>query len=51
MSWKDVSTPEWAQLARDGMDESDYRRAPDGYSRATAYLETQYGGGFDEEAK
>jgi hypothetical protein len=34
----------------DGMNEGDYRSGPAGYSPMTAYPETQYGSGFDEDA-
>lgn len=33
------------------MDQGDYHSGPDGYSPNTAYPETQYGSGFDEEAE
>ena len=32
------------------MDQGDYHSGPEGYSANTAYPETQYGSGFDEEA-
>lgn len=32
------------------MDEGDYHSGPAGYSPNTAYPETQYGSGFDEDA-
>jgi hypothetical protein len=32
------------------MDEGDFHPLPEGYSANTAYPETQYGSGFDEEA-
>ena len=35
----------------DGMNEGDYHSGPYGYSPNTAYPETQYGSGFDEEAE
>ena len=35
----------------DGMNEGDYHSGPHGYSPGTAYPETQYGSGFDEEAE
>jgi len=34
-----------------GMNEGDYHSGPAGYSPGTAYPETQYGSGFDEEAE
>jgi hypothetical protein len=34
----------------DGMNEGDYHSGPAGYSPMTAYPETQYGSGFDEDA-
>ena len=34
----------------DGMNEGDYHNGPAGYSPMTAYPETQYGSGFDEDA-
>ncbi len=34
----------------DGMNEGDYHSGPGGYSPNTAYPETQYGSGFDEDA-
>ena len=34
----------------DGMNEGDYHSGPEGYSPMTAYPETQYGSGFDEDA-
>ena len=33
------------------MDQGDYHSGPEGYSANTAYPETQYGSGFDEDAK
>ena len=33
------------------MDEGDMHSGPNGYSPNTAYPETQYGSGFDEEAE
>lgn len=33
------------------MDEGDYHSGPYGYTPNTAYPETQYGSGFDEEAE
>ena len=33
------------------MNEGDVHSGPDGYSPNTAYPETQYGSGFDEEAE
>ncbi len=33
------------------MNEGDYHSGPAGYSPNTAYPETQYGSGFDEEAE
>ncbi|MCF8529208.1 MAG: hypothetical protein K9G13_03710 [Aquiluna sp.] len=33
------------------MDEGDYHSGPYGYSPNTAYPETQYGSGFDEDAE
>ena len=33
------------------MDEGDYHSGPHGYSPNTAYPETQYGSGFDEDAE
>lgn len=33
-----------------GMNEGDYHSGPAGYSPMTAYPETQYGSGFDEDA-
>jgi hypothetical protein len=33
----------------DGMNEGDFHSGPDGYSPNTAYPETQYGSGFDED--
>lgn len=33
------------------MNEGDMHSGPAGYSPATAYPETQYGSGFDEEAE
>lgn len=35
----------------DGMNEGDFHSGPSGYSPNTAYPETQYGSGFDEEAE
>jgi len=35
----------------DGMNEGDYHSGPAGYSPMTAYPETQYGSGFDEDAE
>jgi hypothetical protein len=35
----------------DGMNEGDYHNGPAGYSPMTAYPETQYGSGFDEDAE
>jgi hypothetical protein len=35
----------------DGMNEGDYHSGPYGYSPGTAYPNTQYGSGFDEEAE
>lgn len=35
----------------DHMSEGDFHSGPDGYSPNTAYPETQYGSGFDEEAE
>ena len=32
------------------MDQGDYHSGPEGYSPNTAYPETQYGSGFDEDA-
>lgn len=34
----------------DRMDQGDYHSGPEGYSPNTAYPETQYGSGFDEDA-
>jgi hypothetical protein len=34
----------------DEMDQGDYHSGPEGYSPNTAYPETQYGSGFDEDA-
>ena len=33
------------------MNEGDFHSGPDGYSPNTAYPETQYGSGFDEDAE
>jgi len=33
------------------MDQGDYHSGPEGYSPNTAYPETQYGSGFDEDAE
>jgi hypothetical protein len=33
------------------MDEGDFHSGPNGYSPNTAYPETQYGSGFDEDAQ
>jgi hypothetical protein len=33
----------------DGMNEGDYHSGPYGYSPGTAYPNTQYGSGFDED--
>ncbi len=33
------------------MNEGDYHSGPYGYSAVTAYPDTQYGSGFDEEAE
>jgi hypothetical protein len=33
------------------MNEGDFHSDPEGYSPNTAYLETQYGSGFDEDAE
>ena len=35
----------------DYMNQGDYHSGPHGYSPGTAYPETQYGSGFDEEAE
>lgn len=35
----------------DLMNQGDYHSGPHGYSPSTAYPETQYGSGFDEEAE
>jgi hypothetical protein len=32
------------------MNQGDYHSGPEGYSANTAYPETQYGSGFDEDA-
>jgi hypothetical protein len=34
-----------------GMNEGDYHSGPEGYSPMTAYSESQYGSGFDDEAE
>jgi hypothetical protein len=44
-----------AQLAapredKNAMNQGDYHSGPEGYSANTAYPETQYGSGFDEDA-
>jgi len=39
------------QCGADLMDQGDYHSGPYGYSPGTAYPETQYGSGFDEEAE
>jgi len=40
-----------AKCGYDLMNEGDYHSGPYGYSAGTAYPETQYGSGFDEEAE
>ena len=45
-----LDTPEQRPFPNQHMDEGDYHSGPNGYSPNTAYPETQYGSGFDEEA-
>ena len=45
-----IRQPNQTKLASE-MDEGDYHSGPHGYSPNTAYPETQYGSGFDEEAE
>jgi len=45
----DTQTP--SRNAAPIMDQGDYHSGPEGYSPNTAYPETQYGSGFDEEAE
>jgi len=40
-----------ADCGYDLMNEGDVHSGPSGYSPGTAYPETQYGSGFDEEAE
>ena len=47
----DKSTSTCPSCGWDGMNEGDYHSGPYGYSPNTAYPETQYGSGFDEEAE
>jgi hypothetical protein len=47
----DKSTSTCPSCGWDGMNEGDYHSGPHGYSPNTAYPETQYGSGFDEEAE
>lgn len=46
-----ADTSTCANCGWDGMNEGDYHSGPYGYSAGTAYPETQYGSGFDEEAE
>ena len=40
-----------SQAPVEKMDQGDYHSGPEGYSPNTAYPETQYGSGFDEDAE
>ena len=40
-----------SQAPVEEMDKGDYHSGPEGYSPNTAYPETQYGSGFDEDAE
>jgi hypothetical protein len=40
-----------SQVSVEEMDQGDYHSGPEGYSPNTAYPETQYGSGFDEDAE
>lgn len=44
-------TPTTVSTVVSEMDEGDYHSGPEGYSPNTAYPETQYGSGFDEDAE
>jgi hypothetical protein len=45
----DVATGTCVECGFDGMNEGDYHSGPYGYSPGTAYPNTQYGSGFDED--
>jgi len=45
----DLATGVCEECGFDGMNEGDYHSGPYGYTPGTAYPNTQYGSGFDEE--
>ena len=45
----DALTKRCENCGWDGMNEGDYHSCPSGYSPGTAYPNTQYGSGFDED--
>jgi len=45
-----VATPTRTTRGPEQMNEGDMHSGPEGYSANTAYPETQYGSGFDDEA-
>ena len=44
-----VPTKRCENCGWDGMNEGDYHSGPYGYSPGTAYSDTQYGSGFDQD--